>query len=185
MAHPALYITSWLMTIPHFWAVFFLGGPLIFQWSYISGPCTSIWNHGCTKRLSMLSDRAMMCVGCLIDLVWVFLTFSYKEALFSLGATVSAVLCYVMAKRASEWTRAVSPSGEALTWKDIRCVCCVFVYVCLCLCLFVCVRWCVVCAVSPEGEALTWKDFKCVCLCACVCVCVCERERERGREGER
>lgn len=120
MAHPALFITSWLMTIPHFWAVFFLGGPLILQWSYISGPCTSIWNHGCTNRLAMWSDRFMMAGGCLLDVAWVLFTLTLEEAIFTLGATCCAVGCYLMAKNSTGWQRAVSEHGKALKWKDIN-----------------------------------------------------------------
>lgn len=120
MAHPALFITSWLMTLPHFWAVLCFGGPLALQWSYISGPCTSIWNHGCTDKTAMLADRLMMTLGCLLDLYYIMQELTQQQQIASTCATILAVAAYLMAKKSSGFRRAVTDKGQALEWKDIN-----------------------------------------------------------------
>lgn len=119
MAHPVLFITSLCMIIPHFTAVFTFGGPLILQWSYLSGPSTSVWNHGTVNRLAMWSDRIMMTVGCAIDLYFI-LSLPLSRAVHLVFLTIIAVTAYAVAKYITGGARAISTDGKKMTWTEVN-----------------------------------------------------------------
>lgn len=119
MGHPLLYLTSWCMIIPHFLAVYAFQGPLILQWSYVCGPSTSVWNHGTTAKLAMLSDRIMMAVGCIIDLYFMS-TLALSQARFLIFLNTAAIAAYVAAKCITGGARAITKEGKGLTWADIH-----------------------------------------------------------------
>lgn len=97
MAHPLLFITSLGMIISHFIALYLFKGPLILQWSYISGPSTSIWNHGLISSFALWSDRIMMTAGCLIDLYFME-TLPWGNKIIVLVTTSAAIICFFIAK---------------------------------------------------------------------------------------
>ena len=119
MPHPVLIITSLCMIIPQFAAVFTFGGPLILQWSYLSGPSISVWNQGTTNRLAMWSDRIMMTVGCTIDFYFMS-TLHTSQAVQILVLTITAVTAYVVAKYITGGARAISAEGKIMTWAEVN-----------------------------------------------------------------
>lgn len=114
MAHPVLYMTSWFMVAFHFAAVFRFDGPLILQWSYLCGPSTSVWNHGTTCNLAMLCDRAMMTVGCMIDVFFASKLVIYQAGLV-LFSNVAAIAAYASAKKFFNGDQALAPDSEKVT----------------------------------------------------------------------
>ena len=67
MANAWLCFTSLLMLIAHIAAVHEFRGPLILKISYVTGPITSMLNHGMTSDCAKMGDRAAMVAGCFLD----------------------------------------------------------------------------------------------------------------------
>ena len=102
MTNPVLFITSFVMTVPHFFAVCFYGGPAVLQVLYLLGPCTSVLNHGTTSPWTLWLDRTVMTAGCLID-IWYARQLPLQQSLTVLAFTVLAVVLYACAKLSVEY----------------------------------------------------------------------------------
>ena len=97
MVNAILFITSFIMTVPHFFAVCLYGGPAVLQVLYLIGPCTSVLNHGTTSPWTLWLDRIVMTVGCLID-IWFARQLPLQESVTVMAFTVLAVVFYACAK---------------------------------------------------------------------------------------
>ena len=95
MANQVLLITSCIMLVSHFLAVYWYGGPTVLQVLYILGPCTSVLNHWATRQWTLWMDRIVMATGCLID-VWFESQLPQRALLWAV--TAFAVGCYAGAK---------------------------------------------------------------------------------------
>jgi hypothetical protein len=119
MAHPTLFITFLIMMILHFVAKCWFSGLIVLQWAYLSGPSTSVWNHGTMNTVALWSDRSMMTIGFLIDLYFMY-KLPMNEGAIVFIFTATAFASYLCAKFMSGFERPLTKEGKALTMREIK-----------------------------------------------------------------